>query len=266
MGTREKRIICIGDIHGHYDQLVDLMDKLYRDHDLDLTQDVLVTLGDLIDGGPKVKEVLDWAMELKEKYPNNFIPLFGNHESMLLDAFNPKHPVYGDFYIWKRQGGKQTLDSFIPKDKEFTDYEIATMQPKDLITKPYLDFMRSLSPYYETDNYFFVHAGIFPELTIEETKKAVAGITPENMQDRDMLYEMIWLRDQFIYSEEDWGKKIIFGHTAQPNGQPLIKDNKICIDTVSLHIDHSKTPKESFSGRLTAVILPEEKFVYSQWM
>lgn len=261
----KQRIFCLGDIHGHFNTLMDLMEQLYRDENLDLSKDVLVTLGDMVDGGKDSKKVLDWAMDLKEKYPNNFINLLGNHETLLLDAFNPKHPVYGDFYLWKRQGGKATLDSFLPKDKEFTDYEIAIMQPKDLITEPYLNFIKSFQPYYETSDYFMVHAGVFPELTLEETKKAVEGITPETMQEGDMLFSVIWLRDEFIYSDYDWGKKIIFGHTSQPSGHPLIMENKICIDTAQLHIDHNKTPKESFSGNLTAIILPEEEFVYSQW-
>ena len=256
------RTIVLGDIHGHFDQLQDVMDQLHKHHNLDLSTDVLVTLGDLVDGGKDVKSVLDWAMNLKKLYPDNFIPLIGNHETLLLDAFNPKHPVYGDFYLWKKQGGKQTLDSFIPKDQEFSDYDIAIMQPEDLITKPYLDFIKSMKPYYETEEHLMVHAGVLPDMTLEETKRVVDKIAPEDMEDQDMLYQMVWIRDQFIDSDYDWGKKIIFGHTAQPSGHTLEMDNKICIDTIAMV---SRDPAE-FAGSLTAIILPEEIIVQSKRM
>ena len=269
----KQRIFCLADLHGHYDQLIDLMDKLYQEHNLNLEKDVLVQLGDMVDGGDDTKKVLDWAIDLKEMFPKNFIPILGNHESLLLDAFNPEHPIYGDYYLWWRQGGQATLESFKPQN--FSDYEKAIMQPKDLITEKYLNFIKELDLYYETEDYFFVHAGLYPNRTIEDHKNAVKasyplGFHPSMMAEGDMAYDMIWIREPFIGSDWDWGKKIVFGHTVLPYGMhmgrnengepmsvpgyPLVMDNKIGIDGMA----HE-------TGRLIAVILPEEKFVYSQW-
>lgn len=261
------KTIAIGDLHGHYDQLMDLIGNLLAE-EVNFEKDTLVFLGDYVDGGPDTKGVIDELIILKEKYPH-WKFLFGNHESLLLDAFNDKHPIYGDYYLWWNQGGKETLDSFKPED--VTEYEKAIMQPKDLITDKYLNFMKSLDLYYETEDYFFVHGGLYPNRLIEEHKQALIGITPENMTEGDMAYDMIWMRDPFMSSDFDWGKKIVFGHTILPfgrltgtdtdtgeqtrkTGYPLVMENKLGLDTFM----HN-------SGRLTAVILPEEKFVYSHW-
>ena len=41
--------------------------------------------------------------------------------------------------------------------------------------------------------------------------------------------ERLWVRDQFISSDHDFGKKVIFGHTIMP--EVLVQNNKIGIDT-----------------------------------
>ena len=74
---------------------------------------------------------------------------------------------------------------------------------------------------------------------------------------------MIWTREPFISSKFKWEKKIIFGHTIDFDGRyqksggilkPIIKKNKIGIDTFA----HN-------TGRLTAVILPEETIVSTKF-
>jgi len=249
-----QRIFCIGDIHGHYVQLMDLMDKLYNDKKLDLNKDILVTLGDNIDGGPDSKKVLDWSIDLKEKFPENFISIFGNHESLLLDALNPKHPIYGDYYLWWNQGGQATLKSFQDQflmPPEATNYNRSLLQPKDLITSDYLDFIRHSPLFYETDDYFFVHGGLYPERSIEEHKEAIGLFHPDLMRGGDMAYDMIWLRGH-IGNLYEWEKKLIFGHTVSNDFNPRVYNNMIGLDTMA----HNH-------GRLTAVILPNEEFIYS---
>ena len=267
--SMNKKIIAIGDLHGHHDQLVEIMDTLLSRKDIDPKRDIFVFLGDYVDGGPKTKEVLDDLIKWKKEYPH-WKFLFGNHESLLVDAFNPKHPIYGDYYLWWNQGGKETLESF--KDVDATDYEKAIMQPKDLLTDKYMDFIKGLDLYYETDDYFFVHGGLYPNRSIKDHLKELKGITTENMAEGDMAYDMLWIREPFLSSKYDWGKKIIFGHTVFPygmnwgtdtdngeqiqkTGYPLLMDNKFGLDTM-MHND----------GRITALILPDEEFVYTDFV
>jgi serine/threonine protein phosphatase 1 len=59
--------------------------------------------------------------------------------------------------------------------------------------------------------------------------------------------DLLWIRQEFILSEHDFGRRVIFGHT--PMRSPLILSNKIGIDTGAV-----------YGNQLTCVQLPEEKF------
>lgn len=58
-----KRILAVGDIHGMYDKLIKLMDKVQ----FDPAEDLLVFLGDYIDRGPQSLECLDYVINLKQR-------------------------------------------------------------------------------------------------------------------------------------------------------------------------------------------------------
>ena len=59
--------------------------------------------------------------------------------------------------------------------------------------------------------------------------------------------DLLWIRKEFIHSDFDFGRRIIFGHT--PVRTPLVMPNKIGIDTGAV-----------YGNKLTCVQLPEEKF------
>ncbi len=243
--TNDSKTVAIGDVHGHYRELIELLDKLEHDHNIDFEKDTLVFLGDYVDGGPNTKDVLDHLIYLKETYPH-FKFLYGNHEDLLIDAMIPHHPVYGDYDMWFNQGGKETLISYSNK-MGLDYYKSSLIGINDALPAKHLEFIKNLDTYYETDNYFFVHAGVKSE-PLEQVKKTMTR------------FDMIWIRDSFIFSKYDWGKKIIFGHTINDGRyspgflSPIIKNNKIGIDTFA----HNR-------GKLTAVILPNEEFVYTQF-
>jgi serine/threonine protein phosphatase 1 len=62
-------------------------------------------------------------------------------------------------------------------------------------------------------DFFFVHAGVKP------------GVALERQKDEDLL----WIREEFLASEERFGKYIVHGHT--PVSVPDIRPNRINIDT-----------------------------------
>ena len=281
-GDNMQKIVAIGDLHGHYEQLMQIFDK-FMDNDwygVDPNKDVFVFMGDYIDGGPDSKGILMELISLKEQFPH-WKFLFGNHESLFLDGISKTKPIYGDYYLWYNQGGKATLESFKPAQSlvgldEYERMQRAVMQPKDLITEEYTSFLRNLDLFYETDDFFFVHGGLYPNRSIKDHKKAVkkdypVAFHPDLMREGDMAYDMIWMREPFIGSDYDWGKKIIFGHTTWPYGSfrgtdqktqklssqpgcPFVMDNQIGIDTMMHNV-----------GRITAVILPEGKFIQSEF-
>jgi len=131
------RIFAIGDIHGCFNAMKELIEnkiQLRKD-------DKLIFLGDYIDRGPDSKKVLDYIIELQNnRY--DIITLCGNHESMLLDAWQNESAVSK----WIQNGGSETFRS------------IGADSVKSIDLK-YIDFLKNLNWYYTLDKYLFVHAG-----------------------------------------------------------------------------------------------------------
>ena len=131
------RLFAIGDIHGCFDSLKELVEnKIQLQKD-----DKLILLGDYIDRGNKSKEVVDFIIELLEN-GYDVIPIMGNHESMLLDALEDEKNISK----WIQNGGNETLKSF----------EINLLK---VIESKYIEFFKGLRCYYAFEDYLFVHAG-----------------------------------------------------------------------------------------------------------
>ena len=76
MTQRANRRIVIGDVHGHYDGLMLLMETIAPSKG-----DEVYFLGDLIDRGPKSAQVVEFVRS------NQYPCVMGNHEQMLLESF-----------------------------------------------------------------------------------------------------------------------------------------------------------------------------------
>jgi len=207
-----EKIFVIGDIHGCLDMLKGLIDKI----EWDPANDRLIFIGDYIDRGENPKGVVDFILKLK-KDSSLIQCLIGNHEQMFLDYLSGV-----DSQSSLLNGGLSTLKSY---------EEVRRSQDDALIPSSHLDFFSSLLSMVDLEQYYIVHAGFRPNIRIE---------------DQD-LNDMIWIREEFIYSNYDFGKVVIFGHT--PLNSPLIMKNKIGIDTGAV-----------FGNYLTCLELPEEKF------
>ena len=208
----EEKIFVIGDVHGCLEMLQRLIDKI----EWNPASDRLIFIGDYIDRGENSKGVIDFILKLKED--STFIQcLIGNHEQMFIDYLSGV-----DSQSSLLNGGLTTLRSYegIRRGKD-----------DPLIPPSHLDFFSSLLTMIELEHYYIVHAGFQPHIEIEDQS----------------LNDMIWIREEFIYSDYDFGKLVIFGHT--PFNSPLIMKNKIGIDTGAV-----------FGNYLTCLELPEEKF------
>jgi len=212
-------LYAIGDIHGSLESLERLLDKINPD----LTRDRLVFMGDYIDRGPLSMAVVDYVIRLKSKAPpGRIICLKGNHEAMLLD-FLAGGPA--EMFIFN--GGLATVE----------EYWGDAWAARDGLTLPpdHARFFQDLKLYYETPDYIFVHGGLKP------------GVPLHQQVEEDLL----WIRGEFITCQEDFGRRVIFGHT--PFKQPLLMPNKIGIDTGAV-----------YGNFLTALKLPEEEFFFDR--
>jgi serine/threonine protein phosphatase 1 len=187
----ESRTFAIGDIHGCDAALRALLEAIQ------LTKhDRLITLGDYIDRGPGSRAVIEQLMPLRDQC--EFIPLFGNHELMLLTVLDD--PSQMNF--WLASGGKATLASYGGKIEN--------------IPASHLEFIHGCLPLYEGDEFFCVHA----------------NYTPSAPLDKQPEYTMYWEHlDVYFPEPHVSGKTAIVGHTPQRDGQVLNSEHLICIDT-----------------------------------
>ena len=78
----------IGDIHGCYDEFMELLQAI----NFNLGTDQLYLLGDILNRGPKSIEVLEWVI----KNSNKVISVLGNHEIYFLLRYQGLIPSKGD--------------------------------------------------------------------------------------------------------------------------------------------------------------------------
>jgi diadenosine tetraphosphatase ApaH/serine/threonine PP2A family protein phosphatase len=127
------RTIIIGDIHGCFDELCDLL-KL-----IDLqAHDRVIAVGDLITKGPKNAEVLDLFIQ-----DQRFSSVVGNH----------------DRTIRQRLRGEPA-----PLTKQQSD----ALRQLDHDRERYSHYLRSLPYMIELPNHLIVHAGIRPGVPLDE--------------------------------------------------------------------------------------------------
>jgi len=126
--TGVQRIVAMGDIHGDYERLVDLLhtaNLIDRQNAWSGGATHLVLDGDMLDRGPASRKVMDLLMALEEQAPKAggaVHPLIGNHEAM---------NIIGDL----RYVSKEDWDSYrTPDSKKLLD-EAAQLALEDLTAK-----------------------------------------------------------------------------------------------------------------------------------
>ena len=133
-----KRFV-IGDIHGGYYALIEVLKKSGFNYD----QDLLICLGDVCDGWPQVKECINELLQIK-----NLIYVIGNHDWWTIRWFDSVMKASSSEYeCWSRHGGKATRESY-----------------NNTIDSEHLKMLKNGNYYYELDNKIFVHGG-FDEYT-----------------------------------------------------------------------------------------------------
>jgi len=205
------RIYAIGDVHGR----VDLLDAAFARIDANLTRSapdrvVHILLGDYVDRGPSSREVLDRLVERARAH--HMICLKGNHESYLVEFLHDPS-VLGD---WRHFGGLETLRSYglnpsanpSGVEEQRLANAFATALPGE-----HRQLLKKLGASFSCGDFFFAHAGVKPGIPLAQQSE----------------HDLLWIRDDFLLSEQDFGKVIVHGHT--PVLQPEFRPNRINIDT-----------------------------------
>jgi len=213
LGPPGLRIYVVGDIHGRLDLLTLLHGKIMADMaSAPSAPPHLVYLGDYVDRGLESRGVIDFL--LKGPPPGFGVDyLKGNHEAAMLDFL--KDPQTGSG--WLAIGGQATLYSYgVATPKGVVSAEaLVNIQRQFLEALPlhHVAFLENLKPSVDYGDFFFAHAGIRP------------GCELEAQSEEDLL----WIRDDFLRSDEAFCKVIVHGHTVTP--KPEFRSNRIGIDT-----------------------------------
>jgi len=222
----DSRVYAIGDIHGRADLLRQMHALIHEDaYRRQAPRNVVVYLGDYIDRGDASPAVLDLLID--EPLPGfQSVHLKGNHEDALLRFLDD----LGVGPSWMAYGGAETLMSYgvrpPPADGRDRALERAQRELRMRLPVRHRSFLADLKLWHEEGDYLFAHAGVRP------------GVPLDQQQEQDLL----WIRDEFLLSDAEFGKIIVHGHTITE--LPDVQRNRIGIDTGAFA-----------SGTLTALVL-----------
>jgi serine/threonine protein phosphatase 1 len=205
------RIYAVGDVHGRVDLVNDVLSQI----DLDIAlnpapRPLVVFLGDYIDRGPASRAVLDRLADTG--FIREAVFLKGNHERFAIEFL--KDPSVLE--TWRQFGGLETLVSYgihpsiRPTHNESMELSRAFARA---LPDSHLRFLQTLKLSFSCGDFFFVHAGVRP------------GVPLLRQREEDLL----WIRDEFLNCDEDFGKFVVHGH--EPVREPDMRINRINIDT-----------------------------------
>ena len=171
----DQRRIFIGDVHGHFDGLMHLLEEMALGAD-----DRIFFLGDLIDRGPKSAQVVNFVRE------NGHPCILGNHECLAIDAFPEFEVSEFGLQAWLYGGGRSTLESYQHVGNDALLFE-------------HLEWMRELPLYIDLEDFWLVHAGVDPTRSLAEQGHE----------------QFCWIRGDFHQTAEPYftDKTIAIGHT-----------------------------------------------------
>lgn len=207
----------VGDIHGCYDEWMELKERIEK---LD-SEAKFILVGDIIDRGPKVMEMINWAMEnITEN--GKYQMIIGNHEQEKIEwfaeflEFRETHP-WADYRIWRSD--YYDFQRTLKKNKIFQE------QVKHIVK-----FFDGLPVYKELfidtgkrrgrQHYVIVHAYLPPEcVNKDETVKKSTLKFPANFKDVERFSDVMDRRSQVIWYRNYCGYKwlkstiVLHGHT-----------------------------------------------------
>lgn len=197
------RAYAIGDIHGHLDLLQVAQALVAEDRArVGDTEAPLVHIGDLIDRGPRSRQVVEHLMAGQAR-GEHWVVLKGNHDRMFerfLEDPYAHDPMLRSGIEWMhpRVGGVTTLASWgvrNPEERPLPEVHADTLAA---VAPEVRAWIAARPTYFLHGGQLFVHAGIRP------------GVALADQVEDDLL----WIRAEFLDDPRDHGVLVVHGHTA----------------------------------------------------
>jgi len=202
-----RRLVAIGDIHGHLSKLDAILDILQP-----CDNDQLIFLGDYVDRGPDSRGVIERLLLLQADFPQTVF-LRGNHEQMFLDALVSKGlrqaPTLREQSAWFQQDARGTdIQLFLANGgvETIKNYGWGWDVPLEHIA-----FLEATKLWWRYAEFLFVHAGCLDAEPGE-------------------LDPWILLWSRFCEPGSD-GEIHVVGHAPLESGQPKFEEGRIWLDT-----------------------------------
>ena len=141
--------------------------------------------------------MLDTLMAGPSRPNHVWTPLLGNHDQMMEQALAA---YLSALETWFANGAERTIASSGLDADEW-----------HRIPSRYINFIRKLPALFQDEHRIFVHAGLRPDVPL-------AG---------QRLHDLLWIRDEFLKANYDFGKLIVHGHTprTEPDYLPPFRLN-----------------------------------------
>ncbi len=187
-------VVAIADVHNAFDDFVAILRHtglIDKQNHWTGGKTTFVQVGDLLDRGPKPREVMDLMMALEKEAAQasgRVVSLLGNHEMMNImgdlryvipenyasfaDGNSEKRQkaAYDEYVKWK--GSHASLLAELPQPMELTEAEWMARHPAGFIEQreafgpkgEYGEWLRGHDAMAEIDGVIFLHGGIHPDL------------------------------------------------------------------------------------------------------
>jgi serine/threonine protein phosphatase 1 len=196
-------IAVIGDIHGCYHTLKELVERIKHKYSVS----EIYCVGDLIDRGNFSCEVIEFIKD------QGLISTSGNHELMFYHYITDPDNEIG--HLWIYNGNETTMASYLDKQDKMTEH---------------LNYINSLPLYINLSDCFISHAGVSSYLNKKLSDDPLHNLKNFDKITNKYLYNehgIIWTRDQLL----NLGKLQVVGHTRQNKINHIQFNNVVYIDT-----------------------------------
>lgn len=228
--NKKSRRFCLGDIHGAYLALIQVLERSGFDYENDL----LITIGDIVDGWGDSYMVVEELLKI-----NNRIDIRGNHDywfqEFLETTVHPERWGMGALSTAKSYAKAAGIDLLVQKlpskdDEFFRDNGYIINLNSGDIPETHKRFFKQQNNFYKDQfNNLFVHGGFNITQPIKKTLPYVL------MWDRRLFQRAMEIKDSgmnLIYVEDF--NQIFVGHTATQkwgSDEPIKADKIWNVDT-----------------------------------
>ena len=217
----KNNLYVISDINGMHNELELILSRILPLRKTGGSIDTLIFLGNYM-GGANSHKTIDLLLKIEKENPGQIIYLLGDVDSKLLSSIdsdgNPE-----DYKSWLSSGGDNSLLGYLKlaSSEIYNPYLLKRQYINRFIPKEHLDFFYLLYPYYETDNYIFVHGGCDPTLPLDIQNPKVL------VKDRSVFNLICNSGKEFKCK---WNKTVVTGGVGKKDGKPLVHDKFITLD------------------------------------